>query len=148
MANRLVGQATNLLTEIVAPLEERGIGTSVASGNGVGVGPPDGYRSIIQNASFLHLSFATPGPAKATRRLQLTAVLAVSRDADADLFQLIVSNGMPGASFSLQEVHPTLTGAAEQRLRLVLSRIVAIEIDALVEAARAALTASGYPVSN
>jgi Fic family protein len=147
VASRLVGQAVNLLAEIVEPLGPKGISAGLSSGSGnAGIEPSNGYRSIIQSASYLSLSFETPGPANARRDLNMTVVIAVSPEADADLLRLITSDGTPRASFSLQEVHPTLTGAAEQRLRLVLRTIVANELDQLVATAHSSLAASGYPV--
>jgi hypothetical protein len=70
------------------------------------------------------------------------------RDDDDELFRLLKldsgAEAQAQATFALRDVWPEMTAAAEQKTRMMIQRVLGIELHELRLAARTALVESGY----
>ena len=100
---------------------------------------------MINGPQYLELRLSSPGPAVANRSAVIEAYVAIRREADADQFWVLQPGYDDGAKFALSEIHPVLSPGAEERIRLLIQRVVGRLVKQTVEEARTNLRQAGYP---
>jgi hypothetical protein len=146
VANGILSPLQVAINEEIAELNPPGgVQVSMSGGNDTNVGPPDGYRAVLSApGQYVGINFSAPAPSQASREARFYVFVSRSREEDAELFWVLRIGSEDGVTFSLRDVHPRLTTAAEQRLRLLARRVIAKELGELLAETRRSLIASGY----
>lgn len=145
--------ASNLLAEFQRMLGQEAGTLSLPSGITISVGggqtqppaTPDGFRALVQTpGQIVSLSVNSAGPAAASRNAVFRIFISKDLDEESDLFWIFQEGTGTGATFSLTDIYPQLSAAAEQRMRMLSSRILGIELAELSQEAERSLRNSGY----
>ncbi len=146
LASGLLTQFGRILQEEVGALPLPIGAQAGASGGSTGPVPiPDGYRVVVnQPWQFVGVSLRSPAPADAMRNTLFHVFVSRDFNDDAEVFLLALDDNQERAAFGLTDVSPSLTSAAEHRLRMFAQRVLGFELTELVSEAQQALVRAGY----
>lgn len=147
VARRLAEDVRETLAELISGLDlPAGVRVYVTSGAGELHEPSRGFRHIIGGGpACVGLGLDSAPPADAALALRLEVYVSLTRDdAETFLIQTLPPPGEWEIRLGLQEVHPQLTMAAQERLRLLSERVVGVQLQQLTVRAREALDRAGY----
>lgn len=110
------------------------------------VAAPDGYR-LLGTHPLLHaaLHLYATAPSEARRYTFIRPFVAMDLDEESDLYFMAQEGTDTGSTFSLTDIRPVLSAAAEQRMRMLARRVLGIELTELLVEAGLSLQNARYP---
>ncbi len=146
LAINLISEFSNLMRDEAGKLTlPPGVVFNIGGGQTGPPNPPDKFRTLVsQPGLFVNLQLTSPGPSAASRNAMVRVFISKDLDEESDLYWIVQEGTDTGATFSLTDIQPALSAAAEQRMRILARRILGVEMTELVEEAARALRTSGY----